>query len=142
MSIERVLNKSNGDTSLRCQQGCLKKCLSLDQRLFLGTENLPPSKNGRPFPELSPGSLPDGDLLLVSCGLSGVSWQYPSQDGMKEARGRQTEGTAGAGGHIHLCSRVFLPGPTLCHLFFFFYLDKSLLGNECTRTGLWLSSPC
>lgn len=25
---------------------------------------------------------------------------------------------------------------------FFFFLDKSLLGNECTGTGLWLASPC
>lgn len=24
---------------------------------------------------------------------------------------------------------------------FFFLLDKSLLGNECTQTGLWLSRP-
>lgn len=99
-----------------------------------------PFKNGSPFPKLS--TFPDGDLLPVACRLSGVSWQYQSQDGMKEARGRQTERTAGAGGQMHLWSRVFLPEQTLCRLFFFFFfLDKSLLGNECTHTGLWLSLP-
>ena len=111
--------------------------LSLDQRLFLGTENPLPSKNGCLFPELSPGSPTDGDLLLVSGGLSGVSWQYPSQDGMKEARGN----SGGRRAHTSVLSGV----PARTHTlppFFFFNLDKSLLGNECTRTGLWLSSPC
>lgn len=99
--------------------------------MSLGAENLLPFKNGSPFPKLS--TFPDGDLLPVACRLSGVSWQYQSQDGMKEARGRQTERTAGAGGQMHLWSRVFLPEQTLCRLFFFFFF--------LTRVCLEMNAP-
>lgn len=59
---------------------------------------------------------------------------------MVEARGRQTERAGGTGRQMHLWSRVFLPEPARCRLFFF-PLDKSLLGDECTQTGLWRSFP-
>lgn len=93
-----------------------------------------------PFPVI-PGFLPLVATLSQSpvASLTEVSWQYERQGRTKAARGAQTERTAGAGGQMHLWSRVFLPEPALCA--FFFLLDKSLLGNECTQTGLWLSRP-
>ena len=109
--------------------------------MFLGAEHLLSFKNGRPFPELSTGPLRSGDLLRVSCGLSGVSWQYPSQASTEEARGRQTREQRGQAG-THICGPGCSCQDPHSATFFFFFLDKSLLGNECTRTGLWLSSPC
>ena len=96
-----------------------------------------------PLPEGSTGFFPGGDHAArphpatPSCCLPGVSWWGQSQGGV-EARGRQTERTAGAGGKMHLWSRVFLPGPTCCCFFFF---DKSLLGHERAQAALWLSFP-
>lgn len=99
------------------------------------------SRMGALFP-----SYPLAPSAVATCsGCPVASLESAGSIQAKPARRRPEGGRQGNSGGRRAHTSVVLGVPARTHTlppFFFFFLDKSLLGNECTRTGLWLSSPC